>query len=95
MLLEFSTDRLSYNAYFASAGPVQGSWATYVRRYTDAMDIEYTRWPTETLAGELQSWAKSRLEPYKYPRRVTFLEDFPRTHLGKVDRGALARSVEG
>lgn len=47
----------------------------------------------DTLAAELQAWTKARLEPYKYPRRVVFLEDFPHTHLGKVDRGALARSV--
>ena len=44
------------------------------------------------LAAELQEFAKSRLEPYKYPREVIFLETLPRTHLGKVDRGALARS---
>jgi acyl-coenzyme A synthetase/AMP-(fatty) acid ligase len=43
------------------------------------------------LATALQAWAKERLEPFKYPRRVVFLDDFPRTHLGKVDRGALAR----
>jgi benzoate-CoA ligase family protein len=47
--------------------------------------------PSEELATTLQTWARERLEPYKYPRRVTFLDDFPRTHLGKVDRGALAR----
>jgi benzoate-CoA ligase family protein len=40
--------------------------------------------------AELQEFAKSRLEPYKYPREVIFLEALPRTHLGKVDRGALA-----
>ncbi len=43
------------------------------------------------LAAELQRWAKERLEPYKYPREVAFMDDLPRTHLGKVDRGALAR----
>ena len=47
------------------------------------------------LAAELQSWAKSKLEPYKYPREVIFLDSLPRTHLGKVDRGALARSGVG
>jgi len=49
---------------------------------------------TSSLAGlaeELQAFAKSRLEPYKYPREVIFLDALPRTHLGKVDRGALAR----
>lgn len=43
------------------------------------------------LAEELQTFARARLEPYKYPREVIFLDALPRTHLGKVDRGALAR----
>jgi benzoate-CoA ligase family protein len=47
------------------------------------------------LATELQAFAKSRLEPYKYPREVVFLHALPRTHLGKVDRGALAKSQSG
>lgn len=41
------------------------------------------------LADELQAWVRERLEPYKYPREVVFFEALPRTHLGKVDRGAL------
>lgn len=49
----------------------------------------------EHLAAELQAWARDRLEPYKYPRTVVFLDELPRTHLGKVDRGALARQTEG
>jgi benzoate-CoA ligase family protein len=44
-----------------------------------------------TLAAELQDYARTRLEAYKYPREVVFLEALPRTHLGKVDRGALAK----
>jgi benzoate-CoA ligase family protein len=47
---------------------------------------------TPELAGELQAFAKSRLEPYKYPREVVFVPSLPRTHLGKVDRHALATS---
>ena len=43
------------------------------------------------LAEELRAYAKSKLEPYKYPRDVVFLPKLPRTHLGKVDRGKLAR----
>jgi benzoate-CoA ligase family protein len=46
--------------------------------------------PSAALAKELQQLAKSRLEPYKYPRDVIFLDALPRTHLGKVDRAALA-----
>ncbi len=45
----------------------------------------------DALEAEIQAWVRERLEPYKYPRRVRFLEEFPRTHLGKVDRGKLAR----
>lgn len=34
-----------------------------------------------------------RLQSYKHPRNIHFLEEMPRTHLGKVDRGALKRSA--
>jgi benzoate-CoA ligase family protein len=47
--------------------------------------------PSPALASELQEYARSKLERYKYPREVIFLEALPRTHLGKVDRGALAK----
>ena len=47
--------------------------------------------PSPALAEELRAYAKSKLEPYKYPREVVFLEKLPRTHLGKVDRGKLSR----
>lgn len=43
------------------------------------------------LADELRAYALEHLEPYKAPRRVVILDDLPRTHLGKVDRGALRR----
>ncbi len=41
------------------------------------------------LEEELQAFTRERLEPYKAPRTVTFLDVLPRTHLGKVDRGKL------
>lgn len=41
------------------------------------------------LAEDLQAFARERLEPYKAPRTVRFLDALPRTHLGKVDRGKL------
>jgi benzoate-CoA ligase family protein len=50
--------------------------------------------PSPALAEELQAFAKSKLEPYKYPREVIFMDKLPRTHLGKVDRGALARNSQ-
>lgn len=45
------------------------------------------------LEEELKTFVKTRLAPYKYPRVVTVVDELPRTHLGKVDRGALKRSV--
>ncbi|MFP5379451.1 MAG: AMP-binding protein, partial [Vicinamibacteria bacterium] len=50
--------------------------------------------PSDALGTELQAFAKSRLEPYKYPREVRFLDALPRTHLGKVNRHALADSAQ-
>ena len=47
--------------------------------------------PSPALASELQDYARAKLERYKYPREVIFLDALPRTHLGKVDRGALAK----
>jgi benzoate-CoA ligase family protein len=47
--------------------------------------------PSPALAEALKMWAKSRLEPYKYPREVIFVDELPRTHLGKVDRHVLAK----
>jgi benzoate-CoA ligase family protein len=51
--------------------------------------------PSAQLGTALQDYVKTRLEPYKYPREVVFVESLPRTHLGKVDRNALARSRQG
>ena len=42
----------------------------------------------------LKDHVLARLEPYKHPRQVIFLDKFPLTHLGKVDRGALRRWIE-
>ena len=44
-----------------------------------------------TSEAELQQHVLDRLEPYKYPRRVVFVDELPQTHLGKVDRGVLKR----
>ncbi len=45
--------------------------------------------PSPALGEELKAFVRERLEPYKAPREVTFLDALPRTHLGKVDRGRL------
>ena len=42
-----------------------------------------------TARARIRSHVGERLESYKHPRRVNIMSDLPRTHLGKVDRGAL------
>ncbi|HYR51055.1 MAG TPA: benzoate-CoA ligase family protein [Candidatus Dormibacteraeota bacterium] len=46
---------------------------------------------SEGLEEELKAFVRDRLEPYKHPREVVFVDALPRTHLGKVDRGALRK----
>jgi 2-aminobenzoate-CoA ligase len=43
----------------------------------------------EALAGELQSFVKARIAPYKYPRAIEFVASLPRTSTGKVQRYVL------
>jgi len=50
------------------------------------------RAPSDDLARELKDFVASELQPYKAPRAVHLVADLPRTHLGKVDRGALRRN---
>lgn len=38
------------------------------------------------LGRELQDFVKDRLEPYKYPRWVEFVDDLPKTETGKIQR---------
>ena len=49
------------------------------------------RAPHNGLDEELKAFVRERLDPYKHPREVVFLDALPRTHLGKVDRGRLRR----
>jgi 2-aminobenzoate-CoA ligase len=43
----------------------------------------------DALATELQDFVKARISAFKYPRRVEFVADLPRTANGKIQRGAL------
>jgi acyl-coenzyme A synthetase/AMP-(fatty) acid ligase len=45
--------------------------------------------PSEELARELQAHVRGRTAPYKYPRRVDFVEALPKTASGKVRRALL------
>lgn len=41
---------------------------------------------SESTADELQKYAKEKLSPYKFPRFVEFVDELPKTGLGKVDK---------
>lgn len=41
---------------------------------------------SDALAKELQDFVKQEIAPYKYPRRVSFLRELPRTPTGKLQR---------
>ncbi len=45
------------------------------------------------LRGELQDYVKSRLAPYKYPRRLDFIDAVPRDSVGKVQPRILKELV--
>jgi acyl-coenzyme A synthetase/AMP-(fatty) acid ligase len=45
--------------------------------------------PSERLVAELQSHVREQTAPYKYPRRVDFASDLPKTASGKVQRALL------
>ena len=45
--------------------------------------------PSDGLARELQELVKARLAPHKYPRRVDFVDELPKTATGKIRRHVL------
>jgi len=42
---------------------------------------------------ELQTFVKQRITPYKYPRRIEFLAELPKSAAGKILRYKLRESV--
>jgi acyl-coenzyme A synthetase/AMP-(fatty) acid ligase len=49
---------------------------------------------SDQLARELQDHVKAETAPYKYPRRIRFVAELPKTTSGKIHRAAL-RSADG
>jgi len=47
----------------------------------------------EVSEAELTDWVLARLEAFKHPRQVFFVDALPQTHLGKVDRAQLKRAA--
>jgi acetyl-CoA synthetase len=47
--------------------------------------------PSDALKGRIQEHVKRQLAAYKYPRTIEFVESFPLTTTGKIDRKELRR----
>ena len=45
--------------------------------------------PTEDLKKEIQEYVKHHTAPYKYPRRVVFCKELPKSTSGKIMRNKL------
>ncbi|MCL6503044.1 MAG: hypothetical protein K6T86_10195 [Pirellulales bacterium] len=44
---------------------------------------------SDALAAELQQWVKTHRAPYKYPRKIEFVRELPKTPSGKIKRRVL------
>jgi acyl-coenzyme A synthetase/AMP-(fatty) acid ligase len=51
--------------------------------------------PGPDLAHDLQEHAKRELAPYKYPRKVEFVDALPKTETGKIRRVELRKREAG
>lgn len=49
--------------------------------------------PSEAMAQELQSFVKESIAPYKYPRKIEFVESLPKTQTGKLQRYRLRQAA--
>jgi acyl-coenzyme A synthetase/AMP-(fatty) acid ligase len=49
---------------------------------------------SEALAEELREWCKERLARYKYPHKVSFVRELPKTAAGKIQRFKLREELE-
>lgn len=50
---------------------------------------------SDALASEIQEFCKQQTAPYKYPRKVTFVSELPKTISGKIRRVELREDASG
>ncbi len=53
--------------------------------------LNNTHPPSEDLKRQLQQFVKEQIAPYKYPRKIDFVTELPKTSTGKIQRGELRR----
>ncbi|XP_039081634.1 acyl-coenzyme A synthetase ACSM1, mitochondrial-like [Hyaena hyaena] len=56
---------------------------------------EYLSHDRDQLTQELQQHVKSVTAPYKYPRKVEFVSELPKTITGKIKRSELRKKEFG
>jgi benzoate-CoA ligase family protein len=57
-----------------------------VSRIKAAVILTPSAEPSDELVAELQAWCKETLLRYQYPHLIDFVDDFPRTATGKIQR---------
>ena len=57
-----------------------------VSRIKAAIILTPSAQPSDELVAELQEWCKETLLRYQYPHVIEFVDDFPRTATGKIQR---------
>ena len=72
-------------AVVASPDPVKG----HVPKAFVVLKPDVT--PGPALVAELQEHSKRELAPYKYPRKIEFIDALPKTETGKIRRVELRR----
>jgi len=70
----------------AVVGTADAERGTIVKAFVVLRD-GYT--PGAELARELQEFAKAAIAPYKYPRAIEFIDELPRSKVGKLQRHVL------
>jgi len=60
----------------------------------EEMVVAFVKRRAAVTAGALLAHCRSRLSPHKAPRRFYFVDQFPRNTAGKIDKLALAASVQ-
>jgi 2-aminobenzoate-CoA ligase len=51
--------------------------------------LNRTHQPSDDLRKELQDFVRRELAPYKYPRKIEFIQELPKTSTGKIRRSEL------
>jgi acyl-coenzyme A synthetase/AMP-(fatty) acid ligase len=49
---------------------------------------------SDDLVKELQTFVKTTTQPHKYPRRIIFVDELPKTATGKIQRYKLRQMAQ-